>query len=296
MTLSLTVRRQRLVLAAAIGLGLLGTVATLLQPLLIGRVISAVSAGEPVVGPVAAIAGLFLADALLTAVHLYLLGVAGEGITLDLRTLLTGRLLHSRLAAFNRLEHGDVLNRTLGDTALARLAMTSALAQMVTSGATTLGCLVFMAVIDWRLLLAAVGSLTVASVVALVLARAVRMAAARNREDTSAYSSAVLRVLGGLTTVKASRAEEREAALLHELADTARRSGVRLERVSALFLPAINVGTQISLAVVITWGVARSATGTLGVADLAAFALLTDDSASSSAAASSSSAASSSAA
>ena len=70
MTLSLTVRRQRLVLAAAIGLGLLGTVATLLQPLLIGRVISAVSAGEPVVGPVAAIAGLFLADALLTAVHL----------------------------------------------------------------------------------------------------------------------------------------------------------------------------------------------------------------------------------
>ncbi|MBY8870996.1 ABC transporter ATP-binding protein/permease [Micromonospora sp. PLK6-60] len=265
------VRRQRTLIGVAIVLGLLGTVATLLQPILIGNLIAAVVAGESVVPPITLIALLFVADALLAALHLYLIGIAGENIVLDLRTTVTGRLLHARLPAFQRLEHGDVFNRTLADTSLARLALTSSVAQMITAGFTTVGCVAVMAWLDWRLLLAALGCLGGASAVALVLAKGVRVAAAQNRADTSDYGSALLRVLGAVTTVKASRAERREAERLARLAGAARHSGIRVTRLSAMFMPAINVGTQLSLAVVIAWGVARTATGSLSVADLTAF-------------------------
>ena len=271
MIISAVVRRQRMLLGLGIFLGLLGTTATLLQPVLIGRLITAVAADEPVAGPITLIAVLFAADAVLAALHLYLIGVAGENIVLDLRTTVTGRLLHATVPAFRRLEHGDVFNRTLADTSLARLALTSSVAQMITAGCTTIGCVVVMAWLDWRLLLAALACLGVASAVALVLARAVRSAATQNREDTSDYGSGLLRVLGTITTVKASRAEEREADKLAVLAGAARHSGVRVTRLSAMFMPAINVGTQVSLAVVIAWGVARTATGSLPVADLTAF-------------------------
>ncbi|GAA3647286.1 ABC transporter ATP-binding protein [Streptomyces chitinivorans] len=271
MNISAIVRRHRPLLGVGVFLGLLGTAATLLQPLLIGDLIEAVVLDEPTARPIALIAALFAADALLAATHFYLIGRAGENIVLDMRTTLTGRLLHSRIAEFGRLEHGDVFTRTVADTSIARVALSSSVAQMITAGFTTVGCVAVMAWIDWRMLLVTAGCLGAASAVALGLARAVRRVAVVNREDTSAYGSGLLRALGALTTVKASRAEEREAERLRELADAARGSGIHVTRLSAMLMPAMNVGTQVSLAVVIAWGMARTATGELPVEDLTAF-------------------------
>lgn len=271
MNLSVIVRRHRLLLGAGIVLGLLGTAATLVQPLLIGELIEAVALDKSVAWPIVFIATLFAADALLAATHFYLIGRAGENIVLDMRTTLTGRLLHSRIPAFNKLEHGDVFTRTVADTSLARVALSSSVAQIITAGFTSVGCIAVMAWIDWQMLLVTAACLGVASAVALGLARAVRKAAVTNREDTSDYGSGLLRILSALTTVKASRAEDREADRLKELADAARDSGVHVTRLSAMLMPAMNVGTQVSLAVVITWGMARTATGALPIEDLTAF-------------------------
>ncbi|MFE7183689.1 ABC transporter ATP-binding protein [Streptomyces erythrochromogenes] len=271
MNISVIARRHRLLLGTGTLLGLAGTVATLVQPLVIGDLIEAVASDGSVTWPIIWIAALFAADAVLAALHFYLIGRAGENIVLDMRTTLTGRLLHSQIRAFNKLEHGDVFTRTLADTSLARVALSSSVAQMITSGFTTVGCIVVMAWIDWKMLLVTAGCLGTASAVALLLARAVRKAAVANREDTSDYGSGLLRVLGALTTVKASRAEGREAERLTDLADSARRSGIRVTRLSAMLMPAMNVGTQVSLAVVIAWGMARTATGALPVEDLTAF-------------------------
>lgn len=271
MNISEIVRRHRLLLGLGTLLGLAGTAATLLQPLLIGDLIEAVALDQSIARPVALIAALFAADALLAAVHFYLIGRAGENIVLDMRTTLTGRLLHAQIRAYQRTEHGDVFTRTIADTSLARVALSSSVAQMITAGLSTLGCVAVMAWIDWRMLLVTAGCLGLASATALALARAVRTAAVTNREDTSAYGSALLRVLGALTTVKASRAERREAEHLAELADSARLSGIRVTRLSAMLMPAMNVGTQVSLAVVIAWGMARTATGALPLEDLTAF-------------------------
>ncbi|PZT75933.1 MULTISPECIES: ABC transporter ATP-binding protein [unclassified Streptomyces] len=271
MNLRAVVGRQRLLLVLGALLGLLGTAATLLQPLLIGDLIEAVSADDALTGPIVLIATLFAADAVLAAGHAYLIGRAGENIVFDLRTTLTGRLLHAQLRAFHQREHGDVFTRTISDTSLARVALSSSVAQMVTAGFTTIGCIAVMAWLDWRMLLATAVCLGIASAAALTLARAVRAAAVANREDTSRYGSGMLRVLGALTTVKASRAEQREADHLRGLADAARTSGIRVTRLSAMLMPVMNVGTQVSLAVVIAWGMARTATGDMMIADLTAF-------------------------
>lgn len=265
------VARHRLLLAAGIGLGLFGSAATLLQPLLIGELIKAVSEDKEVMWPIVFIAVLFAVDAILTATHFYLIGRAGENIVLDMRTTLTGRLLHSQVKAFNRLEHGDVFTRTVADTSIARVALSSSVAQLVTSGFMVIGCTIAMAFLDWKLLLVTILCLGVASTGALMLARAVRVAAVQNREDTSDFGSALSRVLGSLTTVKASRAENRERDRIQTVATAAQKSGIRVTRISAMLMPAMNVGTQVSLAVVIAWGMARAATGDLHPSDLTAF-------------------------
>ncbi|MGW3479178.1 ABC transporter ATP-binding protein [Streptomyces althioticus] len=273
MNLREIVLRHRALLIAGIGMGLLGAAATLAQPWMLGRLIKAVALDEPIAWPVTFIALFFIADAALSAGHAYAIGRAGENIVFEARSILGGRLLRSQIPHFSRLEHGDVFSRTVSDTSIACLIIAQALAQVVTSVFMVIGGIVLMASLDWKLLLTTLGCLGLASVTALLLARQVRIAALQNRQNIGAFGSGLQRVLGAITTVKASRAEGREAEQLTRLADRARRSGIRVTGFSSLLTPMMNVGTQLSLAVVITWGMARVATGSLTPADLTAFVM-----------------------
>ncbi|MGW8777302.1 ABC transporter ATP-binding protein [Streptomyces sp. NPDC055796] len=265
------VRGHRALLLSGILLGLLGAAATLTQPLVIGEMIGSVAADRPLTGPVLLAVGLFAADALFAAGHAYAIGRAGENVVFDIRHTLAARLLRSRLQSYERWDRGDVFSRMVTDTSLARICMTQALAQIVTSAFMVLGGIVMMGWIDPLLLVTTLGCLGLASAVSLLLARRVRKASVVNREDTSVFGSALLRVMGALATVKASRAEGRETGHIAELAGRARRSGIRVSALSAMLTPAMNVGTQVALTVVIAWGMARVATGDMAPADLTAF-------------------------
>ncbi|MFP8963443.1 ABC transporter ATP-binding protein [Streptomyces nanhaiensis] len=273
MNLREIVRRHKALLIAGVGMGLLGAAATLAQPWMLGRLIEAVSLDKGIAWPITLIALFFVADAALGAGHAYAIGRAGENIAFDARRVLGGRLLRSQVPYFSRLEHGDVFTRTVSDTSVACLIIAQALAQVITSVFMVVGSVVLMARLDWKLLLTTAGCLGLASAIALLLARRVRVAALQNREDIGAFGSGLQRVLGAITTVKASRAEERETGELARLANRARRSGIRVAGLSALLTPTMNVGTQLSLAVVISWGMARVATGSLSPADLTSFVM-----------------------
>ncbi|MFD7833848.1 ABC transporter ATP-binding protein [Streptomyces sp. NPDC059761] len=264
-------RGHRALLLSGIVLGLLGAAATLTQPLVIGEMIESVAADLPLTGPVLLAVGLFAADALFAAGHAYAIGRAGENVVFDIRHTLAARLLRSRLQSYDRWDQGDVFSRMVTDTSLARICMTQALAQIVTSAFMVLGGVVMMGWIDPLLLVTTLGCLGLASAVSLLLARRVRKASVVNREDTSVFGSALLRVMGALPTVKASRAEGRETEHIAGLAGRARRSGIRVSALSAMLTPAMNVGTQVALTVVIAWGMARVATGDMAPADLTAF-------------------------
>lgn len=260
-------------LGVGIALGLLGAAASLAQPWLIGRLINAVADGQSILWPITFIVLMFSVDAAFAAGHAYLIGRAGENIVYDLRRVLVGRLLRSDMAAFSGLDRGDVFTRMVTDTSLARIPLSQSLARIVTYGFTVAGGLVLMALIDWRLLLLTLGCLGSASIVSLLLARQVRRVSLVNRDDTGAFGSGIQRVMAAMSTVKASRAEGREVERIGGLADVARRSGVRVNALSAMLTPAMNVGTQVSLAAVIGWGMTRVATGEMPIADLTAFVM-----------------------
>ncbi|MGW2514248.1 ABC transporter ATP-binding protein [Streptomyces scopuliridis] len=264
-------RGHRALLLTGTLLGILGSAATLAQPLAIGEMIKAVAGDRSLFVPILLAAALFVTDAALAAAHAYAIGRAGENIVFDIRHVLTARLLRSRTAAFARWEQGDVFTRMVTDTSLARICMAQALAQIVTSGFMVIGGIALMAWIDPLLLAVTLLCLGLASVVSLLLARRVRKVAVINREDTSDFGSALMRVLGAMSTVKASRAEDRETERITGFARKARRSGVRVSALSAMLTPAMNVGTQVALTVVIAWGMARVATGAMPPADLTSF-------------------------
>ncbi|MBQ0827322.1 ABC transporter ATP-binding protein [Streptomyces sp. RG38] len=266
-------RRHTGLLLGGVLLGLLGVAASLAQPWAVGELIVAAGEGAALTVPIARIAGLFCAGALFSSLQAYVIGRAGENIVLDVREVLVGRLLRADLTAFGRSSQGDILTRAVTDTSLVRIALSQSLAQLIVSGAGVVGGVVLMVLIDPWLMALTLGCLGAAGLLCVTLARRLRRAALRNREDTGAFAAALQRVLSALPTVKASRAETREAAGIGGLAARARRSGLRVTASSALLTPSVNVGTQGALAVAVGAGMARVARGEMDMAALTTFVM-----------------------
>ncbi|GGN52745.1 ABC transporter [Streptomyces kronopolitis] len=264
-------RQHTTLLVTGVLLGLLGVAASLTQPWAIGKLIEAAGRNESLAQPIAQLVGLFCAGALFSSLQAYIIGRAGENIVFDVREILTGRLLRADLTAFGKQSQGDIFTRTVTDTSLVKIALSQSLAQLIISGATVIGGVVLMFLIDTWLMLITMSCLGAASVLSIALARKLRKVALENRDDTGDFASDVQRVLSALPTVKASRAEPREAARIGRLADKARRSGIRVNAFNALLMPSMNVGTQGALAVVVGVGMSWVARGEMNMATLTSF-------------------------
>lgn len=261
--------RGLLVLGVVLGLG--GVAASLAQPWAIGEMIKATSNKESLTQPISQLVALFCAGAALQSIQAYVIGKAGEDIVFDVRQLLIGRLLRADLSVFQKHSQGDILTRTVTDTSLVKIALSQAMAQLILNAATIVGGIGLMFYLDWLMMLITMGVLSTACLVSIAFARKLKTAATQNREDTGEFGSDVQRVLGALPTVKASRAEGREARRIGDVAARARTSGIRMNAFSALLTPAVNVGTQASLAVVVGVGMTRVTKGDMSMSDLTAF-------------------------
>jgi ABC-type multidrug transport system fused ATPase/permease subunit len=265
--------RQGLLLGVGIALSLVGTVAMLFQPLLVGSLISSLTAGESATHAIVALVLLFSADVACGAVGGYLVARGGENIVLDLRTLVMSRILHARVPALAAWDRGDLFTRVSADTSLARVALSSSFSQLATSLLSVVGCLVLMFVLDLWLALLTVGTVAVTSIACVGLVKGIRRTAVQNREHNSEFGSIVLSQLSSVETVKALLAESRELERTVAAAQDARGSGLKVARIAALLTPAMNVGTQLSLALVIVVGSARAGNGHMEMQSLVAFIL-----------------------
>lgn len=273
MRLRFLAAQQGALLSAGIILSLVGTVAMLVQPLLVAALISALVGGESAAAEIAILVVLFTADVICGAVGSYLVARAGENIVLDLRTLVMRRILRAKIPALASRDRGDLFTRVSADTSLARVALSSSVSQLATSVLSVIGCLVLMFVLDLWLALLTVATVAVTSIACVGLVKAIRRIAVENRQHNSDFGSVVLSQLSNVETIKALQAEGDELDRSRAQATRARGSGLKVARIAALLTPAMNVGTQLALALVIIVGAARAGQGLMSMDALVAFIL-----------------------
>ena len=267
-------RPHRPALGLAVAIAFVGAAAALAQPLLARRVIAAIEADRPVVGLAVVLAAALLVAAALSGVQRYVLQRTGEALVLATRTALVRRLLRLPVAELDRRRTGDLISRVGADTTLLRTVVTSGLVDLVSGVVIAGGALVAMAFVDRVLLGVTVLAVVVGLSLASLVVRRLRSASLAAQTAVGAMTAGVERALSGVRTIRAARAEEREAAVVDASSRDAFRAGLRLARLEAVLGPVASVAAQGAFLAVLGIGGARVAADRISVADLVAFVLL----------------------
>nr|WP_190087806.1 ABC transporter ATP-binding protein [Streptomyces melanogenes] len=258
---------------AGVLLGLLGSLMGLAQPLAAKHVMDDMGRGQPAAGPVVALSALVVAGGILAGLGHYVLDRSAEAVVCAARRRLTDRLLRLRVPVVERTEPGDLIARATSDTALLRQSAPQAVSAAVTGTLITAATVVMMGLLDAVLLGVTLAVIAFVGVVVAVVSPRIGRATRHTQEAVGRIGAALERALGAFRTLKASGAEQREAAVLHRAAEHARRTGVRAAAWEAVSATVSAVVVQICFLVVLGVGGARVTSGAIGVSTLVAFLL-----------------------
>ncbi|WSJ91359.1 ABC transporter ATP-binding protein/permease [Streptomyces sp. NBC_01304] len=266
-------RPHRGVVALGALFTLVGAATGLAQPLAAKALVDRLGGGDSVAGILVVLTGLVVLGTAIESVGAYILERTAESVVLAARRSLIGRLLRLRLPEVERTQPGDLMSRVTSDTTLLRAVTTQSVVSAVSGGLTFLATVVLMGLMDAVLLGVTLGVIVlIGGAVTLVMPK-IAQATARSQEAVGTISTALERAFGAFRTVKASGAEQREAAVVQDAAQEAWRHGVRSAKWQAVAWSSVGLAVQVSFLAVLGIGGARVASGAISISTLVAFLL-----------------------
>lgn len=267
-------KEQRGLLTIAIVYSLIGAGVSLVQPLVVGRIISTIQKGEDVLTLALLLVAITVGSALTNGAMYFVLAKAGEGVVFSARKRLSARLLRLPVQEYDLRRTGDLVSRVGSDTTLLRAALTQGLIDIAGGALIFVGAVVVMALIDWLLLLMTLTMIGTAVAAIGFRSRHLRSATTKAQERVGDMSAAVERALSAVRTIRAARAETRESEEIEKDAQEAFSEGVKIARINAWITPIGGLAVNAAFVVVLGVGGYRVATGETEVASLVTFILL----------------------
>ncbi len=267
-------RDHKKALYLALVLSILASALALSQPLVVGQLISAVEKQLDITTLALALVALILVAAIVNAFQYYLLYKTGEGVVLTTRKALVGRMLRLPIAEYDRRRVGDLVSRVGSDSTLLKSVLTQGLVDAVGGLLQFVGAIVVMAFIDPILLVSTLAVVFTAVGAIAMTGRKIRSATTKAQMRVGEMSSAVERALSAIRTIRASRAESKEAEVIGQAADAAYDQGIAIAKLSAAVAPIAQIAFNTAFIVVLGLGGLRVASGATEIASLVTFVIL----------------------
>ena len=260
-------------LLLGLALALAGSATSLATPLVTKWILDSLGASASLAGPIGALVVLLVVGAVIWICEWILLGTLGERVVRSARESMVRRFLRATVPGITRRPPGELVARVTSDTVLLREAVASSLVGLANGVVMLVGTLVLMAVLDLVLLATTVAAVIVVIVLFAVLMPAIATAQERAQEHLGRLGGVLETALRAIRTVKASRAEERQAARILAHADESMHHSVRAVRREAVAWTISWAGIQAAIILILGLGAWRVGAGLLEISTLIAFLL-----------------------
>ncbi len=260
-------------LASGLLLALVGSALALATPMITKWVLDALGTGASLAAPVGALLALLVVGIVVGRWQWVMLGSLGERVVLEARDSVVRRFLRATVPAVTRHPAGELVTRVTSDTVLLREAATSSVIGLVNGTVMLAGTLVLMGVLDLVLLAVTVVAVLVVIVLFALLMPTISKAQERAQEHVGRLGGVLEGTLRAIRTVKASRAEDRQADRILAEAHASREQGVRAVRAEATAWTVAWAGIQFAIILILGIGAWRVGAGHMEVSSLIAFLL-----------------------
>ncbi len=239
---------------AAVIITSLGSLSGLLVPLFTGRLVDKFSVSSINWGMIAIFGSIFLVNALLSGIGLYLLSKIGEKIIYAIRSLLWEHIIQLKMLFFDKNESGQLMSRLTDDTKVINEFISQKLPNLLPSVLTLIGSLVMLFIMDWKLTLLTFITIPVFILIIVPLGRVMQKISTNTQSEIANFSGLLGRVLTEMRLVKVSNTERLELDNAHTNLKKIYRLGLKQAKISAVVQPISGVVMLLTIAIILGFG------------------------------------------
>ena len=272
-------KRHKKKLAVFLTLSVGSAVIGVLNPVLAGDVVNAITGGGPVATVVwlaVAIGGLAIADAALSISNRYLSSQIGEGLIFDLRTAVFEHVQSMPIAFCSRTRTGALVSRLNPAVIGAQRAFSNTLSGIVSNLVSLVLTVAVMVTISWQVTALSILLLPLFIIPTRMLSgklAALQFQAAENSADMSTRMTERFSA-GGATLIKLFGNPATENREFADRAGQVRDIGVKVAMLQSTFVASLTLVSALALALVYGIGGAQAVLGHLNAGQVVTLALL----------------------
>ncbi|MFC3418637.1 ABC transporter ATP-binding protein [Salinicoccus hispanicus] len=259
--------------ATGIFLTLIGTIGSLIVPLLTQSFIDGYDSELFSNGLIALIIVVFVLSAALDGVAYYILARIGQTIILRLRERVWEKFLKLPIRYFDQTKSGESVSRVVNDTAIIKDLITSHFPQLISGIISVIGAVVILFVLDWRMSMIMFIAVPVSIVIILPLGRKMSRISRALQDETAAFTGVIQETLSEMRLVKSFNGEAFERNKGQRGIRSLYGYGMKEATINAFLSPIMSTVMMFVIILIIAYGGVRVAEGTLSMGTMVAFLL-----------------------
>ncbi|MGZ2416269.1 ATP-binding cassette, subfamily B, bacterial AbcA/BmrA [Staphylococcus caledonicus] len=247
----------------AIIISSLGSISGLLIPLFTGRLVDKFSTSSINWNIVILFAGIFIINALLSGIGIYLLSKIGEKMIYEIRSILWEHIIKLKMPFFDKNESGQLMSRLTDDTKVINEFISQKLPQLLPAVITLVGSIVMLFIMDWQMTLLTFIAIPIFMAIMIPLGRKMQKISINTQTEIANFSGLLGRVLTEMRLVKVSNTERKELNNAHYNLRAIYDLGLKQAKIVAIIQPISSVIMLLMIAIILGFGAIRIATGAI---------------------------------
>lgn len=241
----------------------LGSLSGLLIPLFTGRLVDKFSTNNINWNIVVLFASIFIINALLSGLGIYLLSKIGEKMIYGIRLLLWEHMIKLKMPFFDKNESGQLMSRLTDDTKVINDFISQKLPQLLPAIITLIGSIIMLFIMDWQMTLLTFIAIPIFMGIMIPLGRRMQKISKHTQAEIANFSGLLGRVLTEMRLVKISNTEQKELNNAHYNLNEIYKLGLRQAKIVAIIQPISSVIMLLMIAIILGFGAIRIATGAI---------------------------------
>lgn len=256
-----------------ITLTLLGTIASLVVPMLTQNFIDGFDATNITPKMIVFIIFVFLLSAVFNGISYYVLSNVGQSVIKGLRNLVWDKFLKLPVQYFDTTKSGESVSRIVNDTAVLKDLITSHFPSVISGIMSVLGSVVILFILDWKMALIMFIAVPLSIAIMIPLGRRMSKISRALQKETAEFSGSLQETLSEIRLMKSFNGENFERSKGRRGINNLYEYGMKEAKVNAFLSPLMSTVMMFVIILIIGYGGVRVADGTLTIGKLVAFLL-----------------------